>query len=262
MSALSVIAACVMAASANYQLPPAIIWSLLSVEGGKVGTVSRNSNGTSDLGPMQINTIHVPLIASRSGVPQKIVRDSLVNDPCYNISIGAWHLRGKISEVDGDFWTGVGRYHSKTPRVQQVYMRKLLARIEDLYGIGALSGAPLPDVPVQIGLVPAVTRDDIPPRLPDEDASVEQDETWGNMQSVKVASTYTKSPSKNNVSSEDVDPIADVATSEISEKKTDDVPVISQSGGGMIYVRIADYSVLDKDTSRTLDHEQSSKENK
>ena len=140
-------------------------------------------------------------------------------------------------------------------------MRKLLARIEDLYGITALSGAQLPDVPVEIGLVPAVTRNDFPPRLSAEEAGVEEGETWENTQTVKVASTTARSPSKNNAASDDDDPIADEETSEITKEQPDDEPVISPSAGGMVYVRIADYSASDQNTAPSQDHGQSSKEN-
>src|SRR3546814_5341158 len=47
---------CVVNAAALYHLPEPLVWTILYVEGGKVGTVSGNKNGTADLGPMQINT--------------------------------------------------------------------------------------------------------------------------------------------------------------------------------------------------------------
>lgn len=195
MSALSVIAACVMSAAGSYELPPAIIWSLLSIEGGKVGTISSNSNGSKDLGPMQINTIHIPEIAKGSDASVTTVARSLIEDPCYNIAIGAWHLRQKIEEVDGDFWQGVGRYHSKTPHVQSRYMDTLLDRIERLYGEPALLGEALPDIPPNLDLLPVITEVDIPadrPAVASVSSPGNADQVWTGIEGVEVASVFQK----------------------------------------------------------------------
>jgi len=48
---------CLTAAAAAHRLPPAMLAVLLNVEGGTLGRVSRNTNGTVDIGPMQVNTV-------------------------------------------------------------------------------------------------------------------------------------------------------------------------------------------------------------
>ena len=58
------LALCIFTAAQTYSVPPTVILGVLNVEGGKVGMASSNTNGTYDLGPMQINTIWVPELAS------------------------------------------------------------------------------------------------------------------------------------------------------------------------------------------------------
>ncbi|MGC9271832.1 MAG: hypothetical protein ACP5E6_16945, partial [Acidiphilium sp.] len=57
------IRSCIDAAAGLYHLPPALFMILLHVEGGRPGFVSGNTNGTVDIGPMQINQIWLPTLA-------------------------------------------------------------------------------------------------------------------------------------------------------------------------------------------------------
>jgi len=56
-------AACIAHVAAFYEEPVTALNALLRIEGGQVGTVSRNANGTADLGPYQVNTSWVPVFA-------------------------------------------------------------------------------------------------------------------------------------------------------------------------------------------------------
>jgi len=111
-----VTAQCIYAAAAEQRLPVEILVAILVAEGGRPGIVSRNKNGTVDLGPMQVNSIHVP---SASSAQHKF--SALKNDGCYNVRYGAYRLRAEIDRVD-DFWIGVGNYHSRTPHLHQKYV--------------------------------------------------------------------------------------------------------------------------------------------
>lgn len=113
--------------SANYfNINKNVIKSIIIVEGGKAGTMSRNSNGTYDMGIMQINTIHLPDI--RRKYPTVTWRE-VAYDPCINIGIGTWILSQRLSEVKDrqDYWIGVGNYHSKTPKYRNRYLKKIYA---------------------------------------------------------------------------------------------------------------------------------------
>lgn len=118
-----VMSKCVGIASKTFNIPPIVIRALQAQEGGKIGTISRNDNGSFDLGPMQINTINLPSI--KKAFPFLTWRH-IVYDPCINIMVGTWFLRQKIDGRNGNVWEGVGDYHSKTPSKRIIYLRSYL----------------------------------------------------------------------------------------------------------------------------------------
>lgn len=91
------LATCIFLASQTYGVPPAVLVGILHVEGGKVGQQVRNSNGTYDLGPMQINTIWMPELARHWQVPQSTAKRWVRDDGCINVAVGAWILRKKVT---------------------------------------------------------------------------------------------------------------------------------------------------------------------
>ncbi len=123
-----VIERCILAAATAYRLPPAVIVILLNVEGGQLGRVSGNINSTVDVGPMQVNEIWLPELAKHwhSTVQGSFL--ALRDNFCTNIEAGSWILRRGLDEARGDFWTGVGYYHSHAPEHTTVYLRKVLTQ--------------------------------------------------------------------------------------------------------------------------------------
>jgi len=111
--------ACVASAATHYAVPVDLVRAVLRTEGGSVGTVSRNTNGTRDLGPMQINSIHLPELANYG-----ITESALVRDECLNIHVGAFFLRRAL-DAEPEFWRGVGRYHSATPTFNRAYQLRV-----------------------------------------------------------------------------------------------------------------------------------------
>ena len=118
--------ACLTAAATAHRLPPAMLVILLKVEGGTLGRTSSNTNATSDIGPMQVNTIWVPKIAARWNTTPAAAYAALRDNLCANLEAGAWILRQALDEARGDFWSGVGIYHSHTPTNKERYLRKVL----------------------------------------------------------------------------------------------------------------------------------------
>lgn len=117
----SLIYECANYAARHYNVSPYVVLSIIEVEGGKKGTVSKNSNNSYDLGVMQINTIHLPEIKSNfPNVDWKV----LANEPCVNIGVGTWILSKRINEA-GELWKGVGNYHSRTPKYHRIYLNKI-----------------------------------------------------------------------------------------------------------------------------------------
>ena len=121
------IRSCIVAAAPAYHEPPAVLFILLKVEGGSLGAVSRNTNGTVDIGPMQVNQIWMPDVAAHWRADQRTPYVALRDNFCANVEAGAWILRHGLDEANGDFWTGVGYYHSHDPDYQRTYLRSVLA---------------------------------------------------------------------------------------------------------------------------------------
>ncbi len=127
-TAARVIERCLLAAAAAHRLPPTVLVILLNVEGGQLGRVSGNANGTVDIGPIQVNEIWLPELARHW---HATVQDSFLalrDNFCANVEAGAWIVRQGLDEARGDFWTGVGYYHSHDPGHKAAYLRKLLAQ--------------------------------------------------------------------------------------------------------------------------------------
>ena len=114
------------AAAATYRLSPVVLVILLHVEGGQLGRVSGNTNATVDIGPMQVNEIWLPDVARhwRATVAQAFL--ALRDNFCANVEAGAWILRRGLDEARGNFWQGVGYYHSHDPVHKTAYLRKVL----------------------------------------------------------------------------------------------------------------------------------------
>lgn len=133
-----VVTECVSTASATYGVPELVIRAILKQEGGKVGTMSQNTNGSYDLGPMQINTINLSLISKKYPF---LNWKHITYNPCINIMVGTWFLQQKIKNRGGVIWEGVGDYHSVTPSKRSVYLRSFLGHYNKLkkqYGLKPL----------------------------------------------------------------------------------------------------------------------------
>lgn len=118
---------CVLAAAAAHHLPPLMLVILLHVEGGTLGHITMNSNDTIDIGPMQVNQTWLPTLATHWHASTTDTFMALRDNFCANLDGGAWILRGALDEAHGDFWDGVGIYHSHTPAYKADYLRKVLA---------------------------------------------------------------------------------------------------------------------------------------
>jgi soluble lytic murein transglycosylase-like protein len=116
--------ACVERAAEAFEVESIVIWTLLDVESGTVGKVSRNTNGTVDIGPMQINSIHLPRL-EKLGVTLEQLRDNL----CTNINVGTWIFKQEYARTK-NIAQAVASYHSRTPRHQARYLGLAVAALE------------------------------------------------------------------------------------------------------------------------------------
>ncbi len=124
-----IIAGCINAAADVYRLPPAVLVILLNVEGGSLGHVSQNTNATVDIGPMQVNQIWIPQVASHWHATEAATFHALRDDFCANVEAGSWILRQGLDEAHGDFWQGVGYYHSHDPQHKATYLQAVLKQV-------------------------------------------------------------------------------------------------------------------------------------
>lgn len=112
---------CMVQAAQQYALPLRALVAVWLTEGGQVGTQSKNKNGTTDYGPMQINTVWANRFESQFGITKAM----LTQDWCLSVRAGAYVLRYEINAAQGRFWDGVGHYHSRTPHLKQAYIMRV-----------------------------------------------------------------------------------------------------------------------------------------
>ena len=122
---LTTIASCLLMASQAYSVPPQVMFGIYKVEGGQVGQAVRNTNGSYDLGPMQINTIWIPELARLWGVNERTARKWVQTDACVNAGVSAWILRKHMDETR-NLSRAISYYHSRTPHLGRRYHNKVL----------------------------------------------------------------------------------------------------------------------------------------
>lgn len=125
--------ACMAAVASFYNLPPRVLPSIQHVEGGQIGAVSRNTDGSEDLGLMQVNTRWIVPIARHTRQPEQMVRQRLIDDGCYNVAAAGAIMRTYLSEARGNLMLAVGYYHSHTPARNEAYQAKVLASATRLF---------------------------------------------------------------------------------------------------------------------------------
>ena len=107
---------CSIAAAARYDIPAAVLLAVAEQEGGKPGQWVRNTNGTYDVGAMQFNTAYLRELAQYG-----ITAEHVAARGCYAYNLAAWRLRMHIRKDEGDLWTKVANYHSRTPYYNAIY---------------------------------------------------------------------------------------------------------------------------------------------
>jgi hypothetical protein len=154
------VAACIRAAAAGRPWLEATLWGLRDQEGGWIGAKIPNSNGSHDLGPLQINSWWVPRIAAMLDRDPIHVRRWLTYDPCFNADAARWIFLSAFKST-GDYWRAVGAYHSPTQWRQRRYAGNVARRLQRRFGAELFR----PRTSMPLDPVPAAT-----PRAQDQDA--------------------------------------------------------------------------------------------
>ena len=126
--------ACMLATASFYQLPPRVLPAIQAVEGGRVGIAQPNTDGSEDLGVMQVNTRWVQPLSHAAGMSPEATRLRLIDDPCFNIAASGAILRTYLNEAAGDLMLAVGYYHSHTPTRRQAYLERVMQRATAMFG--------------------------------------------------------------------------------------------------------------------------------
>jgi hypothetical protein len=116
---------CLIEAAQRYDVPTDVLVLIYLNEGGTLGKASRNSNGTYDLGPFQVNDTWLPRLARHWDVPRPLARALLLGQFCANADAAAWILRLNLNDAGGDVWEAVGLYHSATPDLKRNYLTRV-----------------------------------------------------------------------------------------------------------------------------------------
>jgi hypothetical protein len=128
-----IIGACIRKASLGHQWLEKTLWGLRDQEAGWLGAEVRNSNGSHDLGPLQINTWWVPRIAARVGRSEGQVRNWLRSDACFNAEAARWVFLSALNST-GDYWKAIGVYHSPTLWRQRQYSTSVATHLRVRFG--------------------------------------------------------------------------------------------------------------------------------
>ena len=134
ISGNQVLADCWVETASRYDIEPELLQAIAAVESGNRADAinTTNSNGTRDIGLMQINSIHLPRL-----LKQGITEDRLLSEPCLSVEVGASILAEFIRRV-GYNWTAVGSYNvgvGSGPQLEALRMRyaeKIWTRYEAL----------------------------------------------------------------------------------------------------------------------------------
>lgn len=129
-------AECMAHVSREYGIHADVLFAILLVERGTVGRNSRaNQNGTYDIGPFQINSMHVDKLESMG-----ITEPELRNNGCLNAAVAAWHLRKVLTpevlsgvQDEESYLRAIALYHSRTPEYNQRYANRLREAFQTLY---------------------------------------------------------------------------------------------------------------------------------
>jgi len=111
--------ACWEDAATRYQVSSALLYAIARTESAlNPQAIGRNTNGSRDIGLMQINSAWLPTLASHG------IEERDLFEPCTNIHVGAWILAGNVSRL-GYTWEAVGAYNAASPALRRSYVEKV-----------------------------------------------------------------------------------------------------------------------------------------
>jgi hypothetical protein len=126
--------ACMAFVASFNHLPPRVLPSIMAVEGGSIGIPHFNTDGTEDLGIMQVNSRWLPAVSRASGLTLPVVRARLLAQPCFGINVAGAILRAYLNEAHGNLMLAIGYYHSHTELLNLTYQRQVVHAAQIMFG--------------------------------------------------------------------------------------------------------------------------------
>jgi soluble lytic murein transglycosylase-like protein len=131
--------ACFELAASRYQVPVHLLKAIAQVESAhNPRAMNFNTNGTRDIGLMQINSSWLPLLRKMS------VTEQALWDPCVNTLVAAWLLSENFKRW-GNTYRALGAYHSPNAARQLHYAKQVLSVAASF----AKPGIPFPSMDVR-----------------------------------------------------------------------------------------------------------------
>jgi soluble lytic murein transglycosylase-like protein len=120
---------CWQLAGSRYHIDPLLLYAIAKVESNLTPSARNfNSDGSHDIGLMQINSRHLPILAQLG-----ITEQHLLTQPCTSVIVGAWVLAGFIREKGYD-WQAVGAYNAGTRPGRDARRTRYAAAVWRYYG--------------------------------------------------------------------------------------------------------------------------------
>ena len=135
-----IVAACIARSAGGRAWLQKTLWGLRDQEGGWVGAEVANSDGSHDLGPLQVNSWWVPRLAAVTGRPERHIRHWLKQDACFNVEAARWIFLSGLATT-GDYWKAVGVYHSPAGWRQRRYTASVVSHLRRRFGANLFAKA-------------------------------------------------------------------------------------------------------------------------
>ncbi|MDR6352513.1 soluble lytic murein transglycosylase-like protein [Pantoea sp. SORGH_AS 659] len=121
-------ATCWKLASHTYGIETRLLKAIAMVESNLDPTArNTNKNGTTDIGLMQINSMHLPRL-KKLGVSKQLLQ----NDPCVSLMVGAYILNEMIGKY-GYNWEAVGAYNAGLSSSRSSLRKKYADKVKKVY---------------------------------------------------------------------------------------------------------------------------------
>lgn len=113
--------------SKQFHIPTVVLDAYLMTEGAYSGHIRDNTDGSWDVGPMQINSVNWKFFYEKFGILPIDIR----YNGCVNLMCGAYLIRVHLDNAGKDkiegwsaFYKVAANYHSKTAEYNEIYQEK------------------------------------------------------------------------------------------------------------------------------------------